>query len=113
VSPSARDDYILRQAQAIAQILARIVGLRLDGEPEQARAGLEDAYTTLLGPQSALIRRVDPATAVKLIGSSEKTLTFAALIEEEAEQGSDPSRKAALLARAAELRRHLESKEAR
>ena len=105
MSPSARDDYILRQAQAIAQILARIVGLRLDGEPEKARSGLEEAYTMLLGPQSALIRRVDPASALKLIGSSEKTLSFASLIEEEALQESDPSRKAVLLARAAELRR--------
>ena len=113
MSPSARDDYILRQAQAIAQILARIVGLRLDGEPEKARSGLEEAYTMLLGPQSALIRRVDPATAGKLIGSSEKALSFASLIEEEAEQEGDPSRKAALSARAAELRRQVESKEAR
>jgi len=107
LSPSARDDYILRQAQALAQILARIIGLRLDGEPEKARSGLEEAYTMLLGPQSALIRRVDPATAAKLIGSSEKTLSFASLIEEEAEQEQDESRKAALRARAADLKQHL------
>ena len=108
MSPSARDDYILRQARAIAQILARIIGLRLDGEPEQARAGLEEAYTMLLGAQSGLIRRVDPATAAKLIGSSEKTLSFASLIEEEAEQEPDGSRKDALRARAAELRKQVE-----
>jgi len=113
VSPSARDDYILRQAQALAQILARIVGLRLDGNPVDEKAGLEEAYTMLLGPQSALIRRVDASTAAKLIGSTEKTLTFAALIEEEAEQEGDESRKAALRARAAELRRQTESKEPR
>ena len=105
MSPSARDDYILRQAQAIAQILARIIGLRLEGEPEKARSGLEEAYTMLLGPQSALIRRVDASTAAKLIGSSEKTLSFAALIEEEAEQAEDDARRATLQARAAELRR--------
>lgn len=111
MSPSARDDYILRQAQALAQILARIVGLRLDGNPEEAKAGLEEAYTMLLGPQSALIRRVDPSTAAKLIGSSEKALSFAALIEEEAEQEGDESRKAALRARAAEVKRQVESRD--
>ena len=109
MSPSARDDYILRQAQALAQILARIVGLRLDGNPEEARSGLEEAYTMLLGPQSALIRRVDPSTAAKLIGSSEKTVTFAALLEEEAEQEGDESRKAALRARAVALRQTVPS----
>jgi hypothetical protein len=113
VSPSARDDYILRQAQALAQILARIVGLRLDGNPVEAKAGLEEAYTMLLGPQSALIRRVDASTAAKLIGSTEKTLTFAALIEEEAEQEGDEARRSLLRARAGEIRRQVEPREAR
>jgi len=113
MSPSQRDDFLVRQAQAIAAVLARIVGLRLDGEPEKARSGLEEAYTMLLGSQAGLIRRVDSMTASKLIGSSEKTISFATLIEEEAEQETDETRKAQLRARAEELRRHVESKEPR
>jgi len=113
MSPSQRDDYILRQARAIAAILARIIGLRLEGNPEQARAGLEEAYTMLLGSQSGLIRRVDSATAAKLIGSSEKILSFAQLVEEEAEQEGDESRRALLRARATELKRHVEQREPR
>jgi len=108
-----RDDYLMRQVEAIAAILARVAGLRLEGNPEQARAGLEEAHAMLLGAQSALIRRVDSATAVKLIGSSERTLAFASLLEEEAEQESDEGRKARLRARAAELRSLVESKEPR
>jgi hypothetical protein len=110
MSPSQRDDYVLRQARAIAAILARIVGLRLEGNPEQAKAGLEEAYTMLLGSQSGLIRRVDTGTAAKLIGSSEKIISFAELIEEEAEQETDSSRSALLEARSAELRRHVEKR---
>jgi hypothetical protein len=110
MSPSERDDYILRQARAIAAVLARIVGLRLDGDPERARSGLEEAYTMLLGPQAALIRRVDSATAVKLIGSSERTLSFASLVDEEAEQEPDESRQALLRRRAEELRGHVEQR---
>jgi len=106
-----RDDWVLRQAQAIAAILARVIGLRLEGDFERARAGLEEAYTMLLGSQSGLIRRVDTATAAKLIGSSEKTLSFASLLEEEAEQEPDEGRKKLLRARAAELKSHVESKE--
>ena len=106
-----RDDYILRQTRAIAAILARIIGLRLDGDPERARAGLEEAYTMLLESQAGLIRRVDTATAAKLIGSSEKVLSFADLVEEESEQEHDESRKAALRARASELRSIVAQKE--
>ncbi len=103
----------MRQAQAIAAILARVIGLRIEGDFERARAGLEEAYAMLLGSQSGLIRRVDSATVVKLIGSSEKTLSFASLLEEEAEQEPDEGRKNALRARVAELRRGAESKEPR
>jgi hypothetical protein len=110
MSPPLRDDYILRQARAIAAVLARIVGLRLDGAPEEARAGLEEAYTMLLGSEASLIRRVDSITAAKLIGSSEKILSFAALIEEEAEQEGNAARSALLRARAADLRRQAESR---
>ncbi len=108
-----RDDYILRQTRAIAAILARIIGLRLDGDPERARAGLEEAYAMLLESQAGLIRRVDSVTAAKLIGSSEKVLSFAALIEEEAEQEPDEARKALLRSRAAELRNLVAQKEPR
>jgi hypothetical protein len=108
-----RDDYLMRQAQAIAAILARVIGLRLEGDLEHARAGLEEAYSMLLGSQSGLIRRVDSATVVKLIGSSEKSLAFASLLEEEAEQEPDEGRKERLRARAAELKTLVESKEPR
>jgi hypothetical protein len=111
MSPPLRDDYLLRETRAIAAILARVAGLRLDLEPEKARAGLEEAYGMLLGPQAGLIRRVDPSTAAKLIGSSEKTLSFAALIEEEAEQELDESRRAVLRERASELRRQIKPSE--
>ena len=113
MSPSQRDDYILRQARAIAAILPRVAGLRLEGNPERARAGLEEAYTMLLGSQSGLIRRVDSATAAKLIGPSENILSFSQLVEEEAEQEGDEGRRALLRARALELRRHVEQKEPR
>ncbi len=113
MSPPLRDDYILRQARAIAAILARVAGLRLEGNTEEARTGLEEAYTMLLGSQAGLIRRVDPSTAAKLIGPSEKILSFAALTEEEAEQEGDARRKEVLRARAGELKRQVEPREPR
>ncbi len=102
-----RDDYILRQAQAIAAMLARIAGLRLEGETEKARAGLEQSYAELLGPQADLVRRVDSSTAAVILGPPERIRLFADLVEEEAMQERDERRGALLRARAEELRRRL------
>jgi hypothetical protein len=99
-----REDYVSRQIRAIAAMIARMMGLRLSGETEKARVELEGAYTLLLGPQAALIRRVDAATAARLIGSREKVLAFSQLLEEETEQESDEVRRTFLRERAAEVR---------
>ncbi|HMI30358.1 MAG TPA: hypothetical protein VK527_01375 [Candidatus Limnocylindrales bacterium] len=99
-----REDYMSRQIRTIAAMIARMIGLRLSGETEKAKLELEEAYTLLLGPQAVLIRRVDAATAARLIGSREKVLSFAQLVEEEAEQESDEGRSAFLRERAAEIR---------
>src|SRR2546428_13890882 len=99
-----REDYMSRQIRAIAAMIARMMGLRLSGEAEKAKLELEEAYTLRLGPQAALVRRVDAATAARLIGSREKVLSFAQLLEEEAEQESDEGRRAFLRERAAGVR---------
>jgi len=109
--PFQRDDYVLRQVQAIAAMIARMMGLRLGGETEKARTELEEAYPLLLGPQAGLIRRVDVATAMRLVGSSERLAVYAQLLEEEAAQETDEARGASLRARAAEVRDRLAQKE--
>ena len=109
--PFQRDDYVLRQVQAIAAMIARMMGLRLGGEIEKARTELEEAYTLLLGPQAGLIRRVDVSTAMRLVGSSERLAVYAQLLEEEAAQETDEARGASLHARAAEVRDRLVQKE--
>jgi hypothetical protein len=108
VSGSQREDYVLRQVRAIAAMLARVAGLRISGETEKARAGLEQSYSLLLGPQAELIRRVDSSTAVVLLGAPERIYAFADLLHEEAAQEKDDSKIAFLRGREAELRRHLE-----
>jgi hypothetical protein len=108
MSGSQREDYVLRQVRAIAAMLARISGLRIGGEADQARKELEDAYALLLGSQGELIRRVDTATAAILLGSPERVRSFADLLEEEALEVEDGGRAAFLRERASELRRALE-----
>ncbi len=111
MSPSQRDDYVLRQIRAVAAMIARMMGLRLGGEIEEARTELEEAYTLLLGPQAALIRRVDAATAIRLVGSVERLSAYAQLLEEEAAQGADEARAGSLRARALEVRNRVEQEE--
>lgn len=98
-----REDYVLRQIRGIAAMLARLAGLRLSGSVEEARAELEKAYGSVLGPQAELLRRVDSRTAAKLLRDPERILGLAQLLREEAEQESDPARGASLRVRAAEL----------
>jgi hypothetical protein len=101
------DDYLLRQIQAVAALIARVAGLRLEGSPDEARTVLEQAYGVLLAGQTTLIRRLDPGTAASLLGSPERILTLARLLEEEAELAGDP----ALRERATDLRREARKRE--
>jgi hypothetical protein len=98
-----REDFILRQIRAVAAMLARIVGLRMSGQSEEARAELERSYDALLGSQAEWVRRVDPATAAMLLDSAERILAFAQLLHEEAAQEPERERRGLLEARAAAL----------
>ncbi|HEY7727308.1 MAG TPA: hypothetical protein VID50_02530 [Candidatus Eisenbacteria bacterium] len=98
-----REDHILRQVKALAAVLARLAGLRLGGNLEEARAELEKTYASVLGSQSGLLRRVDSQTAAKLLGSPDRILALAQLLNEEAAQEPDAARGASLRQRALEL----------
>jgi len=115
---SIHEDYLLRQVKAVATMLARILGLRMSGETEEARVELEQAFGLLLGPRCLLIRTVDPYTAATLLASPDAILALAQLTNEEAEQQRNADRAAALRWRAVELtiealQRDEESREAR
>jgi hypothetical protein len=104
-----REDYVLRQVRAVAAMLARIAGLRLDGAIEEARLELERAYSLLLGSRADLIRQIDAKTAATLLGSPETIHAYAQLLREEAAQEPDEEKKGFLQARATELASHAAS----
>ena len=88
-------------------MLARIVGLRVSGQVDEARAELTNAYAELLGSRGELIRRVDEKTAARLLGSREAVVAFADLLTQEALLEEDPTHRARLEARAARVRETL------
>lgn len=108
------EDYVLRQLKTVAAMLARIAGLRLDGSPDEARLELEQAYGLLIGEKADLVRRLDPPTAAKLLGTSGKMLMMARLLVEEAELGGGDGlrQRAVALVREA-LQRDPDSEEAK
>jgi len=98
-----REDYVTKQIRVIAAMIARMMGLRLEGKADEAHAELEQAYGELLGERNKLVRMVDAKTAASLLGSAQKIQLFANLLSEEAEQESDSGHAELLRARAAEL----------
>lgn len=103
---SSQEDFLLRELRKIAAMIARAMGFRATGDLPAARTEINDAYTTLLGPQSDLLRMLDPASAARLIGDFRKVEALARLTSAEAALAADAGNQQAenaLLARARAL----------
>src|SRR4051812_36725814 len=87
---SSRKDYLEKQIEGVARLLARVLGLRDGGRAEEARAELEKGARTLLGVAMSSLDRVDVWTAVGLLRTAAGAETYARLLEAAAEL--DPER---------------------
>ena len=99
---SPRKDFLDRQIEGVARLLARLLGLRDAGRIEEARRELDQGARALLGVGMMPLGRVDVGTAVGLLRSSAGVESYARLLEAEAEL--DPDRAEALRERARALR---------
>jgi len=99
---SPRKDYLDRQLEGVARLLARLLGLRDAGQVEEARAELDKGARSLLGVGLMPLGRVDVRTAVGLLRSAAGVESYARLLEAEAEL--DPDRADALKERARAVR---------
>jgi hypothetical protein len=100
-----RQDHLMRQIRDVATVLARAVGLRIDGSVEEAGEELGRAYSLACGSegQSALFRSLDPSGVAQLMPSAEGLIAYAELVREEANQCRDTGCRADLMARAVGL----------
>ncbi len=64
---AAKDDYLLRQVQLVIEQLAKALGKVSAGDMVQAKQDIAEASNQLLGGRSALLDRLDAATAAQLI----------------------------------------------
>src|SRR5512140_3416991 len=78
-----RKDYIMRQIRELAAMLARIAGLRVEGNFAEAAAELQAAYHGLLGPDPSLLLNLDAETVALLLRDDDKLIMLAQVVHEE------------------------------
>jgi len=77
-------DYLKRQLEEAARAVARILGFKDAGRPDEARAELERSARSLLGVGMDPLGRVDVGTAVGLLRSRAAAELYAQLLEAQA-----------------------------
>ena len=82
----ARDDYLLRLIQEAAAALRRL-RTRLGGGESAAEVSrdADAAIGTLLGPQRAMLERLDAWSAANLLGDPERVLVWSDLLHLQAD----------------------------
>ncbi len=108
--PAARDDYILRLIQQVANALRRFRERLGKGDSaEEVSRDVGAAVGTLLGPQRMLLERLDGWSAANLLGDSERVQLWSELLQLQSDleraAGRDVSADT-LAARAAALARY-------
>jgi hypothetical protein len=109
MSPSLRDDYIMRLIEKTAAAVARMIGLRTAGDFTAAHTVLDAAYRSLIGDRGRLFSMMDTETGARLLAEPEKMALMADLLHEDAElqraaqegDGRDLDRRALAYARLA------------
>jgi len=66
-------------------MIARAMGFRTSGDLPAARTEIKNAYASLLGSQSDLMRMLDPASTARLVGNPKRLVALARLAAAEAE----------------------------
>jgi hypothetical protein len=100
-------DFIKRQLAEVARAIARALGLKEEGRPDEARAVLESGTAAALGVGYASLGAVDVATALGLLRTREAAEGYAQLLECDAslqDDGGDSARAESLRARAQAIR---------
>jgi hypothetical protein len=101
-------DYIRRQMEMFARLLAHVLGLREGGRPDEALAEARRGAGPVLGLEYDTLARVDAASARARLRDPELVDAYAQLLELEADvllDAGEPTGAEALRERAAAVRR--------
>lgn len=78
-------DYLMRMAQQLAGVLARLLRLKEQKEYGRAQEEIEKSHAELFGMEATIAAMFDSATLAQLLGHGEKMKAMAALLFEQAE----------------------------
>lgn len=110
--PAARDDYLLRLIQEAAAALRRLRTRLGGGDPaDDVSRDADAAIGTLLGPQRAVLERLDAWSAANLLGDAERVMVWSDLVALQAdlrEVAGDAAGSSALRQRANALKAHVQ-----
>jgi hypothetical protein len=100
---SSQEDFLLREIRKVGEMIARALGFRSQQDVPAARAEIDNAYSTLLGPQAPILRVLDVESVVRLVNDPRKLAVLARLVAVDAalagDAGNDGARQQ-LMARA-------------
>lgn len=85
LTSSDRKDWILRMIQEIAQMVARLIGRKLEGDLDGALREGDTAIGRLLGPMAGVAPRVDSVTAAHMVAEPEVIAAWARVVHEQAD----------------------------
>ncbi len=112
--PAARDDYLLRLIQQAAAALRHLRTRLGSGEPaDDVSRDADAAIGSLLGPQRAMLERLDAWSAANLLGDAERVIAWSDLVTLQAdlrEVSGDSAGSSALRQRADALRSHVQAR---
>jgi hypothetical protein len=86
---SSQEDFLLREIRKIGEMIARALGFRSKQELPAARAEIDSAYATLLGPQAPMFRVLDVESVVRLVNDARKLAVLARLTAVDAALAGD------------------------
>lgn len=75
------EDYVIRMFKRIAEAIARAIKVGTGGKPDEALVVLREACVEVLGMEFSVLSMLDVKSAVDLLGSHDRVLSFVQLVE--------------------------------
>src|SRR5687768_2878308 len=78
------NDYIKRLVKQVAELGARISGMKREGRIDEALEEMRQAYGRILATDGEMLNMLDPVSAARMLRDAETMKTYAKLLCEEA-----------------------------
>lgn len=77
----SRSDYVMRLVKQLAEVLARAMKLKVDGDASKSKEVLKNACGELLGIEFQVLDMLDAKSAIELLGEKSRVDAYVQLVE--------------------------------